>query len=286
MPTAHGDLVITSRPARSSRPQRIRQAHVEWVSQRMNERDQAILEIVNRLRLVSSQQLERLFFSSLSTTGSRNAARGRALKRLITWGILTPLPRRIGGAGHGSAPLVLALDSTGRRLLATRQIGAGLHPQVRFPGPPGVRTVQHTLAVSEFYTGLVEQARGTAAELRTFESEPACWWPDGLGGYLKPDALAVLQEPRRRDYWWIEMDMATETLATIRKKALTYLDFLKRGQLGPRGVMPWVLFCTPDEKRAALIQKLLESLPLVPQKLLRATTQAQRAAYMTSVLRE
>jgi hypothetical protein len=286
MTTAHTQLVITARTGPSARPQRVRLSHVEWVSQRMAARDFAILETVNRLRLTTSRQLGRLYFSTLTTTGSRNAARGRALRRLIAWGVLTPLPRRIGGSGHGSTPLVLALDSTGRRLLAARQNGAGLTPQVRFPGPPGVRTVQHTLAVAELYTGLVEQTRGTDMELQTFEAEPACWWPDGLHGYLKPDALAVLRGQRRRDSWWIEMDMATESLATIRKKAQTYFDFLERGQLGPRRVMPWVIFATPDEKRVALITKLLESLPAMPAKLLRATTQARCAAYMTAVLKE
>jgi hypothetical protein len=286
MPTAHTQLVITTRPGPATRPQRIRQTHVEWVCLRMNDRDFAILETVNRLRLTTSLQLERLHFSTLANPHSRSVARGRVLQRLVNWGILAPLPRRIGGAGHGSTPLVLAIDSTGRRLLATRQNRAGLSPQVRFPGPPGIRTVQHTLAVAELYTGLVEQTRGTAMALRAFETEPACWWPDGLRGYLKPDAFAILRQPKRRDFWWIEMDMATESLATIRRKALTYLDFLKRGQEGPRKVMPWVIFAAPDEKRAALIRQVIEPLPSDHEGLLRATTHARCAAYMTEVLRE
>lgn len=286
MSAAHTQIVITARTGPSARSQRVRLSHVEWVSQRMAARDFAILETVNRLRLTTSQQLDRLYFSDLTTTGSRNAARGRALRRLISWGVLTPLPRRIGGSGYGSTPLVLALDTTGRRLLAARRNGAGLTPKVRFPGPPGIRTVQHTVAVAELYTGLVEQARGTDMELQTFDAEPACWWPDGLRGYLKPDAFAVLRGQGGRDSWWIEMDMATESLATIRKKALTYLDFLQRGQEGPRGVMPWVIFATPDERRLALIQKLFESLPSDSAKLLHATTQAHCAAYMTEVLKE
>lgn len=287
MPTAYTDPVITSRSARSVRPQRIRQSHVDWVDVRMSDRDFAILETVNRLRLITSRQLERLFFSTLANPHSRSVARGRALNRLVSWGVLVPLPRRVGGSGRGSSPLVLALDTTGRRLLASRQMGAGLvQPQVRFPGPPGVRTVPHTLAIAELYAGLVEQTRGTDMELQTFEAEPACWWPDGLRGYLKPDALAVLKGQRGRDFWWIEMDMATESLATIRKKALTYLDFVKRGQEGPRKVTPWVIFAAPDEKRAALIQQVIEPLPSDHEGLLRATTQARCAAYMTEVLRE
>jgi hypothetical protein len=67
---------------------------------------------------------------------------------------------------------------------------------------------------------------------------------------------------------------------------LTYLDFLQRGQLGPRGVMPWVIFAAPDEKRLALIRKMLESLPVDSGRLLRATTQTRCAAYMTEVLEQ
>ena len=287
MTTADMQLVITARTARSARPQRIRQSHVDWVDVRMSDRDFAILETVNRLRLINSRQLERLLFSTLANPHSRSVARGRVLQRLISWGVLAPLPRRIGGSGRGSAPLVLALDTTGRRLLTDRQMGAGSpKPQVRFPGPPGVRTVQHTLAIAELYTCLTEQTRGTALQLQTFETEPACWWPDGLGGHLKPDALAVLRRPKRRDFWWIEMDMATESLATIRRKALTYLDFLKRGQEGPRTVTPWVLFAAPDERRAALIRQVIGSLPSDHEELLRATTHAYCATYMTQVLRE
>ena len=140
------------------------------------------------------------------------------------------------------------------------------------------------MAVAELYVSLIEHARDTDIQLVTFETEPACWWPDGLRGYFKPDALAVLHLQRRRDFWWIEMDMATESLATIRKKALTYLDFLQRGQEGPRKVTPWVIFATPDEKRAALIRQVIESLPSDHEELLHATTQARCAAYMTEVL--
>lgn len=268
------------------RPQRIRQSHVDWVDVRMSDRDFAILETVNRVRLITSHQLERLYFSALANPHSRSVTRGRVLQRLISWGVLALLPRRIGGSGRGSTPLVLALDTTGRRLLASQQNGAGLPPRVRFPGPPGVRTVPHTLALAELYTCLVEQTRGTDTELQTFETEPACWWPDGLGGHLKPDALAVLRRQKRRDFWWIEMDMATESLATIRRKALTYLDFLKRGQEGPRKVTPWVIFAAPDEKRAALIRQVIEPLPSDQEELLRATTHAHCAAYMAQVLRE
>lgn len=267
-------------------PRRVRMAHVEWVSERMNERDYAILETVNRLRLVSSQQIERLFFSSLSTAGSRNAARGRALRRLIAWRVLAPLPRRVGGVGHGSAVLVLALDSAGRRLLAARQAGSGSEPQVRATALPGERTVRHTLAVTELYIDLATQTSGASARLTTFETEPACWWPDGLGRYLKPDAFLVVEDLQNRDYWWIEMDLSTETLATIKRKALSYLDFVQRGQIGPRDVIPRVLISVPDKRRMERIQKILSGLPPPVGELLFVSTHEQTAAFLLEALRE
>jgi len=273
-------------PARSSSPARVRMSHVEWVSERMTERDFSILETVNRLRLVSSRQIERLYFSTLSTTGSRNAARGRTLRRLISWRVLTPLPRRIGGMGHGSAVQVIALDSTGRRLLAARQAAAADEPQLRAVAPPGERTVRHTLAVAELYTELSEQTRNIPARLTAFITEPACWWPNGLGGYVKPDAFLTLEIQKIRYYWWIELDLATETLATVRRKALTYLDFVRRGQLGPRGVIPRILISVPDTLRAGRIAQIIHALPSPAGELLTVTEHGQAATMLLKAHRE
>src|SRR5579863_9110432 len=78
----------------------VRMRHVEWAAERMSERDWLIVEIVNRLRLMRGDQLERLFFFSLSGR-SKEVTRGRVLHRLVDWGVLEVLPRRIGGSQRG-----------------------------------------------------------------------------------------------------------------------------------------------------------------------------------------
>lgn len=113
----------------------------------MNDRDFAILETVNRLRLITSRQLERLCFSDLTSTGSRSAARGRTLRRLISWerpDSTAPADRRVWARRNSTRPG----SRQGRPTAAGYPAGrAGLTRQVRFPGLPGVRTVQHTLDV-------------------------------------------------------------------------------------------------------------------------------------------
>lgn len=266
-------------------PQRVRPAHVEWVAERLNGRDWAVVETVNLLRLMHADQLERLFFFHLHGR-SASVSRGRMLRRLVAWRVLELLPRRVGGVSGGSAGSIYALGPTGQRLLAQRQGLAGEAVRVRHVGGTTDRTLKHTLMVSELYTALVEQARLTDAKLVAFAAEPACWWPDGLGGYIKPDAYLALDGPKVRDHWWVEADQATESLPTIRRKLLSYLSFLERGQLGPGEVVPRVLVVTVTPGRETAIRKVIEHLPEPAGQLFGVTTESQAISYLFSVLRE
>lgn len=260
-------------------PQRVRAAHVEAVAERMGERDWALVAMVNRLRLLRGDQIERLFFFDLAE-GSRIICRCRVLRRLVAWRVLDCLPRRIGGSRRGSATSVYALGSAGQRLLLARQTAAGVARRVRHPGAVSERTIRHTLAISELYVGLVEQARQAGAPTLTFEAEPTCWWPDGLGGYLKPDAYLALEDATVRDHWWAEVDRATESLPTLRRKLTTYLSFVERGQLGPNGVIPRVLIVVPDERRREALQLIVEHLPEPAEQMFGLVTERHAAVYL------
>src|SRR5690349_3735486 len=87
---------------------RVRQDHLEWLAERLSDRDWRIIEAVNLLRLMSGSQLERLCFATLAGH-TRSVVRGRVLRRLVSWQTLTVLPRRIGGAAQGSSRAVYAL---------------------------------------------------------------------------------------------------------------------------------------------------------------------------------
>ncbi len=133
---------------------------------------------------------------------------------------------------------------------------------VRRPGHPGERFVDHVLAVTELYVALVERMRASRRfTVERFDAEPACWWPDGRRGWIKPDALLVLRAATLQDFWWIEADMATESLPTIRRKLRTYLAFVERGRLGPGDVVPRVLFMAPTAERRDAIRAEADALP-------------------------
>jgi hypothetical protein len=172
----------------------------------------------------------------------------------VRWGVLTTLARRVGGVRAGSSGLVFALDIAGKRLVAAG--GRATRPSV-----PGERYVRHTLAVAEIYASLVVQARVGAAQIDRFEAEPASWWPDGRNGLLKPDAYVRVSGSEHADAWWVEVDLATEHLPTMRRKLMTYMDFYNRGQLGPGKVMPWIMRTLPDAKRLSEIVRLIRQLP-------------------------
>ncbi|GLZ30791.1 hypothetical protein Lesp02_29800 [Lentzea sp. NBRC 105346] len=132
---------------------------------------------------------------------------------------------------------------------------------MRRPALPGERFLQHSLTVSELYVQCIEAQRAGLFELSGFLAEPAAWLRDGLGGWLKPDAYVVAGRGEIEDHWAVEVDKATEHLPTIRRKLDTYIDFMRRGQLGRDDVMPRVLFTVPNEQRRQDIAALVNGLP-------------------------
>jgi hypothetical protein len=267
-------------------PARCSPQQVAWVRERLSQRDWQVLEAVNRLRILTGAQIERLFFDDLPSACSRTVSRTRVLRRLVSWRTLLPLGRRIGGSAHGSTVTIYGLDSTGQLLIRHRQATDGQPERVRRPIATGPRTQAHTLAVSELFVALTEQARRHRFHLADYQAEPSCWWTTGTGGHLKPDAYVRLELGPVIDHWWIEHDEATESLPTLRRKLLAYLDFVNRGQLGPGGVQPRVLLSTISEARCVALMQLARSLPEPAAHLFAATEAVHAAAYLYRSLRE
>lgn len=241
-------------------PARVRAARVEWLAERLSPRDWRIVRDVNRVRLMSSGQIERLHFGEVGES-ARGHTRRRTLARLVDWRVLTTLERRIGGVRAGSAGLIFVLDSGGERVLQLAP-NATTERRVRRPGVPTELFVKHILAVTELYVLLTEGTRlAPGLELAAFNAEPGSWQPNGLGGWLKPDAYAALACKGVVDHWWIEVDRATEGLPTIRRQLGAYVDFVNRGQLGPDGVVPRVLVSVPDQRRADAVRDVAAGLP-------------------------
>lgn len=220
-------------------------------------RDEAILLDLARVRLLTGRQLERLHFADVSTQLSRSSARRRSLTRLQSQQLVTTLPRRVGGERAGSAGLVYTLDSAGQRHL--NQL-ADTEQRIRRPWQIGSLFVAHTLDVAELYVRLIEQQRAGALALHRFEAEPASWHRAGYQ-LLKPDAYAVWTTPDWEQHRWLEVDRATESLPTLRRKLLTYTEAAISGDQGPAGVWPLVVVTVPNLKRLTAVQRIIAELP-------------------------
>jgi Replication-relaxation len=242
------------------RRQRVRMPYVERLAERLSARDWSIIETLDRAHLASGLQLERLHFNEL-TGRSRSVMRWKVLKRLVDARIITSLDRRIGFSQHGSTGFCYVLDSAGQRLVQLQANREFPQCRIRRPRVPGERFVAHTLAVTELYVALVERARLGQLVLVEYQVESAAYWRDGLRAWIKPDAFVKVRQGSVADYWWYEADLATESLPTLRAKMLAYLDFVRRGQLGPEGVMPRVLIGVPTSQRLAAIEDLMHDLP-------------------------
>jgi len=199
---------------------------------RLTDRDREITQTVARLRLVSGNQLERLFFAHGGIPASRARLARSVLGRLSELGLLDKLARTVGGARGGSGAFVYELGAAGERLLAYWR-GEGL-ARTRTAHEPGQRFVTHTLAMAETYVRVNEVERDGRLELLSFETEPAAWRRYvGLGSrevILKPDAFVRIGAGDYEDSWFIEVDLATESSGVLKRQCRAYLSYLQTGR--------------------------------------------------------
>jgi hypothetical protein len=146
--------------------------------------------------------------------------------------------------------------------------------------------VRHILAVSEAYVSLAESARAHGFTIERFQAEPTSWWPNGLGGYVKPDAYALLTRGKVIDHWWLELDLATESLPVVKRQLATYVDFWDQGQLGPGKIMPRVAIATTTPERQAAIARIVAKFPSAPPGLFVVVQIHEVANALYLILRE
>jgi hypothetical protein len=226
----------------------------------LSARDKAILRDLARVRLLTGHQLERLHFADLVTANARGSTRRRVLGRLASNGLVTALPRRVGGVRAGSAGLVYVLDSRAHRSRGLwDEEAAPSGGRVRRPWAIGWPFVAHSLDVAELYVRLRERERGAHERLHRFDAEPASWYPTAHGT-LKPDAYAVFDDGPWEQHRWIEVDRGTESMPTLRRKLTAYAELAARGDAGPLEVLPAVLVTVPDERRRSAVLAVVAAL--------------------------
>jgi len=198
-------------------------------------RDVAIVLAVYENRFLRRDQIERLFFKTTPTCNQR-------LQKLYQHKFLDRIFQPVD---FGSSQAVYALDSVGAEVVAAK-IGVGKsqinwtrrHNQIEHI------FMAHTLAVSELRVGLE-----LALRLREEEDVKLLFWKrEGLLPREKvqdpenpekrlsviPDAFFGLETDRGKLFFFVEVDMGTETLDRFRTKIVAYREYWKSGKFSDR----------------------------------------------------
>jgi hypothetical protein len=254
---------------------------LDQLRDRLNERDLEIVRRVVEWRLLSARQIQALYFPGKEHANELVAirARQRVLARLCRERLLVALDRRVGGVRAGSAGLVLAPGPIAHRVIGDSSRRRAYEPSVRF--------FAHTLAISQLVVDVTLAARAGALELLEAQAEPTCWRVVAdLHGrrWLKPDAFLSLAVQSYEVRWWIEVDQATESLATVLDKCRLYAAYRQTGreQASSGGVFPRVCWVVPDEVRAARLRQAIGGDRRLPAGLFVVTTSDQAMGVLGS----
>lgn len=221
------------------------------VSTRLSERDWEILTTVRAFRFLTTRQLARQHFGLTDPHATIPRAANSALARLRTLELLVNLERRIGGVRAGSGGHIWQISDLGNRLLAEHH-GEQANARVR-PSEPSTTFLDHTLAIAEVVITLQEMARD-GVSIERLQLEPACWRTYlGAGGEtrpLKPDLASVSQCGGFTDFYFWEVDRATEAPNRVIKKCLQYQQYRNtRAEQRAHGLFPAVVWIVPNQRR-------------------------------------
>lgn len=245
---------------------RIGRIELQHLGARLSERDWAITRFVHQHRFATTSQLRQVFFAMHASQSAATRACVRVLDRLLTLRILTRLERRIGGVRHGSAAYIWCNDVIGDRL--TRTEGDARHRVHE----PSLAFLTHTLAVTETHVQLHDAAIAGAFQLNAVEVETDSWRPyvapGGATSILKPDLMVTVGSDDYDDHWYLEIDLGTESLPVLLRKAAAYEDYRRTGRAQTEhGVCPRVLWVLPTEARVARLRVAIAAEPRLPDRL-------------------
>lgn len=256
---------------------RVSPQQLERLRAEVTERDLNVLRTVLQFRLISGDQLRRLFFPG---GDSEARAARRALERLHRIRAVRRLERRIGGIRAGSAGFLYVIGPIGDRLINSGR------PRRRL-AEPSTAFVAHTLAVAELFVSVTERVRTIDdAEILDVQAEPACWRDfGGIDGHhtLRPDLYLSIGLDELEHRWFIEIDRATEHLPAILRKSTTYDRYYRTGIEQERhGNFPRVLWATITDRRVDAITRTLAASSLTTA-LFRTVTTDEAIDVLTGV---
>lgn len=230
----------------------------------LTDRDTRILEDLERFRLLTTRQIQRLHlpakpYGDHATVSAATRGTTRILRRLEALKAVARLQRRIGGQEHGSALTIWQLDYSGERHLRLRRGDTARTQYLE----PGRQFASHTLAIADVAVALREQAGIGKFELLELSTEPGCWrtFTTGAGtATLKPDLFVITADPTTETHSFIEVDLGTEHLPAVLRKCRTYQRYYHAGEEQARhGLFPAVVWLVPTTARARAIQDAIKA---------------------------
>ena len=220
---------------------RVGAAAIAALASRLTERDQLVALSCYEHRVLTTEQLRRLYFS----------APRRARRRLTLLYQLRVLDRfrPTLQPGQGSAQHHWILDEAGAHVVAAR-LGVERNElrwrHQRDLGMFGSQKLDHQLEVNELFSRLTEEAREAGGRLADWWGERRCL--AALAGQAAPDGYGKLALPGRRPVsFLLELDRSTEDHGRLRQKARRYQKALPRSILADQ--QPLLLVAVPTLAR-------------------------------------
>jgi hypothetical protein len=238
--------------------QRLHQEQLILLLKQLGDRDKEVLKSIRAYRYLTTDQVRRLHFRNTENEQASLRAASRALGKLKDHRLIAPLERRIGGIRAGSGSYVWAIAPAGARALEILGTASGKTARKRLYIPSS-SYLTHTLAVAEVSLRLLEMSFDGRTALLHQRLEPECWrshvTPGGVATFLKPDLDAATCCGEYEDHWFLEVDLATESPATVARKCEQYLAYMRSGKEQEAcGVFPSVVWSVPDAKRKGSLQ--------------------------------
>ncbi len=234
---------------------------------RLTERDRFICRVLWEHRVLTTEQVFDLCFTSLTSTQHRLVA----LWRLGVLERFRPL------RPTGSEPWRYTLGPAGAAIVAAERGVEAPRPSAvhdRVVALAAHQRTAHTLGVNGFFCALHAAARSRP------DAAVGAWWSERRcaaewGDFVRPDAFGIWEEAGRRVEFFLEHDTGTETLPRVAAKLDGYRD-LAEAEGGARPLLFWL--ATPGREPA--LRKALQGSALPVATAVVGTTNPADAVWL------
>jgi hypothetical protein len=222
---------------------------LQRVSASLTHRDQLICVDLHEHRVLTTEQIYELHFSSIQRARSR-------LRHLCELGVLWRIRPHVR---YGSLPWHCVLDEIGSWVVAAnldiepREVAYRADRKRTIANSP---QLHHNRATNSFFTRLIFATRATDSPFRVVEWHGESWCARRWQLHVRPDGYARLEGREGSIELLLELDRGTENRGRLEDKMERY-RVLARAQTAPV-----VVFCFPSRAREVSARAVLGGTPM------------------------